>query len=175
MLKHPQQEAAVFIPAHIHLAHAEEDLFPAAVQQAQRQPAEGFVCCGQFVFRIPGLTLVPLGGEHVGLGKRLVQPLVPAWAADIQPELVIHGLVADQEGVSRCKKDRILIILLPGLDILGGNDAIRDHLNIFFADRQVRVSDRCIHRPAEFLDRFDQDSRNIGAVEVVMETEPGLA
>ena len=65
---------------------------------------------------------------------------------------------------------------LPTVDVLGGDDAVLDHLDVLLSQGGIPNCElRIISRhPAEFLHRFDQVGDHFARVIVVVEAEPSL-
>ena len=129
-----QQRPLVLVPLLVEFAQAEVDSFAATTDETQREPIERFLIRLHLVRICPGFTGGPLATEHIGMGKRLVKTLRPAPAADVEPELVLHRLVAHQEGVRGRQEHGVVRLQLPTPNVLGGDDAIVYQLQIFPAD-----------------------------------------
>jgi len=68
-------------------------LTAAAEQQAAERPLQVEMRELNFVIRRPFFAGLPLAVEHIGMCERLLEPFVPAFTAQVEPELVPYGTV----------------------------------------------------------------------------------
>ena len=115
-----------------------------------------------------------MAAENVGVGEGLVEAFVPATTADVEPELHVHRAVGHQEGVGGGKENGVGGLGVPTGDILGGEEAVSYHLEIFFADGTAFGLDLVADDPAEVADGVNQVGNDFAGVEITVEAVTGL-
>src|SRR5262249_47495340 len=101
----------------------------------------------------PGKINGKIPAQHERMGEWLFQALPPIVAADIYPELVIHGSVAQQESISGGKQHSIAVIILPAWHIQRRQKALLDQGYIFLPGCGPIADEISIQGPAEVLSR----------------------
>ena len=115
-----------------------------------------------------------MAAEDVGVGEGLVEAFVPSPTADVEPELDVHRAVGHQEGVRGGEENGIGGLGVPTADVLGGDQAVAHHLQVFFADRTAIGLDLFADDPPEVADGVDQVGDHFAGVEGAVEAVAGL-
>jgi len=141
-----------------------------ALREAVERLLPGLVLVGVGPDRIPR----PMAAEHVGVREGLVEPLPPAPAPDVEPELVIDRAVAHQEGIGWCKEHRARHLGAPATDILGSHNAFLDQLHVLRSKCSVGILEPTRDDPAKTARRIDQICSDSPSITIVVEAKAWL-
>ncbi len=104
------------------IGQAEVQLTAAAAYQAKDQSGHSLLTQRILLHIGPQLGRRPPTAEHIRVRQGLVQPFPPTLSANVEPELHVHRVVGQQIGVGRGQQHSILWLVLPGLQVLRGDD-----------------------------------------------------
>ena len=188
-----QQGAALFVAAFAEVTYGQVDAAAGAADEAEEEAAQDVLAAEVFLGVGPGLVGGPAVREDEGVGERLVEALPPAAGADVEPELDVDGLVAQQEGVGGRQKDGVFGHAPAGHEE-GADGAGFGELEIGAAEGGERAGAGAaaataagagrdgltapgfvFERPAEAAGRLDELAGDTGGVAVLVEAVVGLA
>ena len=146
----------------------------AAQQQACDQAGKAALVGMEFISVAPAPAFRPAPRENNWMGERLIEAFPPALAAGIEPELNADWAVAHQEGVRWGQQDGVAFFIFPAVQVLGGQNAILNHLQVGLSERgSLCLQAGCCHT-AEFLHRFDQPGGDGCGIVTGMKAKAGL-